>query len=580
MVRVSVYYDKEEKEQFFMVRGDERYARATTMLLELGNPTESTLNFNLPVTVNVLRDVGEANIVIYDNDSPIHVITDWNSENNGMTIVLNNLNYDITHNFYAIYMGNDKCSQSKSKTISYTLQNTHIGTTTLTIDDGSLQFDPNSQNITKLITITNTLDEAYNHNQNISVYYDNVLVNTLSTGMGDTVTVTLPTLQEGLHTIKAVYSGNEHLSPRTVTQDISVGYKVTPVSYPSLIFNTQNCNFLVKINNYLNNPVPNMNVGLLTHNSVTSNGESQETGITNSSGEVQFYTNKVKKEFISFKAEKNGHSYSSNILNIPFIIPESLTISSANPRLYKNEDNLIRFITDGMHHVNIPLEVWDNGEHEVIYTDINGSATKTITGIGKGTHTIQVKYGRGTNFLQRGLQLDDYNQYWEPPSNLHNQIYYLGTRTIYNLNNYFRIPVEAGTPHYSQGVGSAPVLISITPSLQFFSIYNITDEDDYELIITGLSSSKECTVRYVHDAQYNGSLMVENLNTNLNNAPHSNETWKIVRTNGTVTVYRNEIEIESYTNQEGKHPTFIIINNTTSSININFTKLTLKGGVE
>ena len=71
MARISIYYDDVEKEQFFMVRGDERYARSTKTLLSIGTPSLDITSFDVSATVNVLRDTGEGQVVIYDNDDVI-----------------------------------------------------------------------------------------------------------------------------------------------------------------------------------------------------------------------------------------------------------------------------------------------------------------------------------------------------------------------------------------------------------------------------------------------------------------------------------------------------------------------------
>ena len=156
-----------------MVRGDEAYARSTKTLLELGEVTTHELNFDLSVTVNVLRDRGEGSITIYDNDEPIAVTNDWNSELNSITIQLTELNYDMTHNLYAKYMGNNQCSPSNSEILEKYVENTNRGTATLTIADATTQYDPNAENIVKTITLTSTFqDQTYVHNQNIVVEYD------------------------------------------------------------------------------------------------------------------------------------------------------------------------------------------------------------------------------------------------------------------------------------------------------------------------------------------------------------------------------------------------------------------------
>ena len=196
MARVSVFYDKELKERFFMVRGDEGYARSTTTELFLGERDEHLLNFDLDITVNVLRDNGEGQIVIYDNDVAVYVIDDWSSTDNNRTITLDGLTYDVTHNFYARYMGNSKCLASKSKTIGLFVENTHTAESILTITDNTVQFNPSVTNVAKTITLTNNSSESeaeiWNHYQQIEVFYDEISLGTYSTQSSNTVNVNIP----------------------------------------------------------------------------------------------------------------------------------------------------------------------------------------------------------------------------------------------------------------------------------------------------------------------------------------------------------------------------------------------------
>ena len=182
MARVSIYYDSVEKEQFFMVRGDERYARATKTILELGTQTipPSGTTFSQELIVDVLHDKGDGKIVVYDNDDTVYVIEDWSSSDTARTIQLTDLNYEVEHNFNATYIGNNQCQGSSSKTITINVTDPHVVTPTFTVDvesvygtgevirlAGQLYYEPTPAYITE--------------NMPIELWYDGTFITTLYT---------------------------------------------------------------------------------------------------------------------------------------------------------------------------------------------------------------------------------------------------------------------------------------------------------------------------------------------------------------------------------------------------------------
>ena len=115
MVRLSIFHDKDINEQVFMVRGDERYARSTSTVMELREVSLQSEYFLQDIFVNVLRDVGNAGLVVYDNGVPIYTMNTWQSTDTGRVITLPALAYDSEHNLRVKYIGNGQCSPSMSK---------------------------------------------------------------------------------------------------------------------------------------------------------------------------------------------------------------------------------------------------------------------------------------------------------------------------------------------------------------------------------------------------------------------------------------------------------------------------------
>ena len=143
MARISIYYDDVEKEQFFMVRGDERYARSTKTLLSIGTPSLDITSFDVSATVNVLRDTGEGQVVIYDNDDVVYVISDWDSTDDERTVLLEGLGYGQDHKFMAEYIGNDESQRSSSNIIPLWVEDTNRLSSAVSITVGQ-QFNPST----------------------------------------------------------------------------------------------------------------------------------------------------------------------------------------------------------------------------------------------------------------------------------------------------------------------------------------------------------------------------------------------------------------------------------------------------
>lgn len=570
MARVSIFYDKDLKEQFFMVRGDERYARSTKVILEQGTTSSGSYDFSVVLSVNVLRDVGDSSIMIYDNNEPVGVITDWSSTDNEATITLNNLTYDVDHIFTAKYMGNDKCSPSLSNSITVNVHDTNRVSSILTITDNTTQFIPNDE-LTKTITLSNANNTAiYNVNQPIDIYYDGeALDGTYTTGDEGTVNFTISDVGDiGLHTIRVEYAGSEHLTSKIVSVPISVGYELEILSKPSLILKGVETSFEVLLKDCFGTPIPNTNIQMVdTYHSVqieevstNSNGISTFTETindANSDNGIQHY---------SFISTISNVSYETNV-DVPYIIPSSITISSSTPQLYANESAVLSIQTNS--RVEGTPIVLTGSLNETLYTDANGLAITTITGTGIGTKTINAQYGT----ISQSINLTDYIQYWQPKNNHNRNL----VGNIMDLNNLFRTTTDSNGDW----------------------VFIVPNNIDYELVLSGFSTSKNAKFNFRSGI----NIYVENEHTYLNPSEivttnygqqsHSNETWKVIRQDGTVSLYKGNTLLRTFENQEFASPSFsyeanyshvtssgenlIVDYDTHISTNFDFTKLTIRG---
>lgn len=554
MARVSIYYDKDLKEQFFMVRGDERYARSTKTILAKGAVTTSTYDFCIKLNVNVLRDVGQSAIMIYDNDAPVGMIPDWESTDNSREIPISELTYGADHVFTAKYMGNKECSPSWSNAITVNVPDTNRAVSNLTFLNTNSQFIPHDS-LSNTITLTNDKDNPlYNIDQPIEVFYDgNSIGDPILTNDEGQITFSISDVGDiGLHTIRAEYGGGEHLTTKTINMSISVGYILEPVSTPSLIIKGVETSFRISLKDCLGNPIQNTNIQMIDtyHSSLTpidvvsTNAQGIATftetiNDANSDGGMQHY---------QFLSTISNVEYDTNV-DVPYVIPSSLTITSSTPQLYQGEETVLSIQTNSTLS-NTPIQITGDLE-ETLYTDSNGLATKTITGVGTGAKSLVAHFGS----LTKNITLNDYIQYWQP-KNIHNQDYVSFVPSVANLNNLFRFQYD------SQSAGGA-LQLPIEPNV------------DYELLINGVTTSKSATIAYLKNntSWKNSSVVIWDFVTNL--VPHSNETWRIIRENGTVSVYRNNNLQNTYQNQGEYLPSIAFVLSSNGG-NADFTKLTLR----
>ena len=500
MARVSIYYDNNKKEQFFMVRGDERYARSTKTLLELVSTNQELFDFDAVFSVNVLRDTGDGSIVVMDNDVAIPVLLNiednwvefdsipWNSQLNGLTFKLNHMTYDTDHNLTAKYIGNKSCSPSLSNTVLVNIEDTHRTVPVITIES-TTQYDKNTT-ISKSITLTNDISEELNKNQTLIVYYDNQKIGQYNTGNTGIVTnVQIPSGAGGLHTLTVEFKGSNNLTPKTVTQQISVGYKLELTEYPSVMVHSESYEFKGILKDWFGNPKPNATVILQYLNCYEpyiGQWSDKESATTNDNGEITITHNNLStcNTYRRLKCSVGGETYSEQALSNT-VQASQLNIAADAPRLYKGESNMLRITTNSPYE-NTPIHL-TGAVNETIYTGANGFvAIKTLTGEGEGTKTITATFGN----LTQTINLEDYIQYWSP-NDIHPnpKIYELdtnGTSTILDLTNYFRLDVpNTNLPSSGTGIG-----IIVAPYTHL--LIPVRANVDFELEIQGVRSNGYC----------------------------------------------------------------------------------------
>lgn len=440
MVRVSTVYDKDIKEQVFMIRGDERYARSTKTVIELRSIVEEdTFGYIQEIFVNVFRDVGEGSLTVYDNDVVITVIDDWSSTDTGRVIQLPQLAYESEHNIRVKYMGNGRCSPSMSNLI-------HIDS----------KENPNKHNIPLLMNTTfvsfdehetipvQVYFEGYPSeydNKEIKIYYDDEYIDTVPISpLNGEARINIDCGTNGLHKVKAVFEGTLLMNAKSVTTDIGVGYNLAITSAPRVLITGDTVTFKVKLTDYFNTPKEGKSIVATVHD--TGNVLIGASGQTGSDGRVTL-TGTVPANVGDGTIDFKHSNKVLNFIKLPSANITSFTLNSAIPRLYINEENVLS-ASIGQSKRGIPITfkdvTWDTPTERIL-TDDNGIATKTIKGRGIETQEWIASVGH----ISERLKLPDYYQYWERSENVQIGDYTLSSgASLLKLPNYFKLYAASG----------------------------------------------------------------------------------------------------------------------------------------
>lgn len=488
MARVSLFYDSELNEQVFKVRGDEGYVRSTSTVLEYVSVSEQNTYFDLTLSVNVFRDVGTGSIIIYDGDEVYLTISDWSSQDNARTIVLNNLQYDTDYNFRAEYIGNGQSQRSSSKILYINRPDTHLTTPTLTLTSDT-QFDTNDEaEIT--ITIDNTISSSYNVGQEVNIYYDDVFVNSYTTQSNGEITFTLANVgTDGLHTITAIYDGSEHLSSKTTSKNISVGYQINVIEYPEKYTydpdgtNLHQYDYAVQLLNYLDMPLSRQTLLLQTYKS--SQWQPQTAFTTGSDGisRKKWYGRDTPLRF-------EFGNYVSEEFSSEKVTPTGISLSSSTSVLTKNTATDVTVqMTPATEGIQIDLT---GTVTQSAKTNSRGEVLFNYEGNGYGGSEIPKSFNAqiyGTT-KTTSISIPDYLQYWSP-NYIMNRDYQLVYGVMNDLTTNFRI-----TPQNNA------VALVVPPRT-----------DDFSLKVSGISTSAtgNMLLGYYDDNVFTGVASKENI---------------------------------------------------------------------
>lgn len=285
-MKITTTFSNELNEKVFILKGSEDYARTTDTLMEVntgfGDYKGHMGYFRIGVELNVLRDIGESTILIRDggetlltipwSDDPTSISGDgyyWDANKQRLVVGYDTshtgyentgvkLAYNSEHDIYVQYMGNKKCLSSKSHSVSLYEESPSSFESTIMYTGTSSSFDRDNPPIYLRFRCGQELYDELE--KNLKIYVDDVYNQTIvfemdEGAMSKDINFTIPHLSDGLHTIRAVFDGDENCYSSETSFDISVGYKVSIVEYPSTVFDLESLVVTGRVLDYFNNPI-------------------------------------------------------------------------------------------------------------------------------------------------------------------------------------------------------------------------------------------------------------------------------------------------------------------------------------
>lgn len=290
MVQLNTTYDSSIHQKIFVLRGDEAYARTTdtiaTLITDFDNYSTYISKCHVGLEIQVLRELGESTLHIYCDDEEIYAIpwvdsgmaqvidSDWNDKGvyweDGKLIIgkydyENHINtglfllYDVEHTITIRYDGNKRCLGSKADPIIFTVPTPDTFATELTFNKENPRYAPYST--IDDVTLTLTCQNELTSSKMIDIYDDSTtpstLLDTVELEQDTPLTVTLSGLSDGLHNIRASWNGDYECYGSETTMNMSIGYKITQLEYPSVLVTGEKGRVYCFILDYFDNPWKN-----------------------------------------------------------------------------------------------------------------------------------------------------------------------------------------------------------------------------------------------------------------------------------------------------------------------------------
>lgn len=452
MAILTTYYDYKLQRKAFKLTGERGYARTTDVLTTLESITDTTLSYcTAEISFNVFGDKGESTIAVYDNgvrvpfeyNSTECEVIDWSDQTSAAETLFVKLNYDTEHAVQVKYLGNNKCVGSKSKSLIIFENKPPVAEPTLSMTFGHTDgvYDL-SETLSCNVTLElpeNPLSDTANQNQTIKFYVDGNLNGTATTNSEGSTTYTFSNVPKGLHSLKAAFEGNQYLYQTETDKQISRGYVIDILSYPTQIINDGLIDVSAQVSDFFNNPIENAMVYV-----ESALGHQIKTGISDSEGIVSIYMAyanymndleqgdnyiyPLRYSIAHSSNEKSKIVTTQDITRVEVVFDEEVIITGKN-----NIANISGHIT----RVTTPMEVEITGAvNKTVVSNNKGVFIVNYTGVGDGEHTINAEITGSSD----SAIIADYLQYWSREKLVNQEYEVDGSLTTlsqgFELDNY------------------------------------------------------------------------------------------------------------------------------------------------
>ena len=482
MVQLNTTYDSSIHQKIFVLKGDEGYARTTdtiaTLITDFGNYTTYISKCHVGLEIQVLRELGDSFLHIYCDDEELYSIPwsdsgmaqiideDWNDKGvyweNGKLIIgkydyENNINtglfllYDVEHTIKVRYDSNEKCLGSSAKPIVFTVPSPDTFATELSFNKVTPpRYAPNTT--INDITVTLTSDNELTSSKLIDIYDDSTTPSTLLTQVeleqDVASTITLTGLSDGVHKIRASWTGDGECYATDSELDISVGYKITNLEYPSYLISGTSGTLSCIVTDYFDNPWSSLG-GVVGEEGAWE--PISQSSSTDSHGFISFDTVYFSNyPFFVQISGWSGEKHTTNIINptsIQVAFNEPITDRYQSSSGWMDASNRITATVMGANNqpiqvagidLSIYMESFFNTDHWWGVTDSNGRYTEEL-----GQNIAGVITGRVT---VKGTQISNsakwiVPEYWWSSSKNKQVGSYLsdGGITVSKVSNGFRL---------------------------------------------------------------------------------------------------------------------------------------------
>ena len=509
MVQLNTTYDKTLKQKIFVLKGEEAYARTTDVLADIISDFDdcnSHIRYcRVGLEVDVLREVGDAFVNIYDDDTMLLSIP-WGED---MESIINNsyyndkgiywqndklvigssdnvdtglfLSYDTLHSIRVDYTGNKQCLGSKSDVISFMEEKPDSYASSISAVASSVSVETGDSVAFTLNLSIPTSDIQHT----VQVYDNGSLIDTLSIDANEDVSYSKSGLSNGLHSIRFLFIGDEEAFSSETTVDVSVGYKLLLVDVPSYAVNGQYTatSVGVSLTDYLDNPLSSKDVSMVEYIPNWGYEQISQPKRTNDDGYALIEPVYVgTHEICAYYMSSGSKQYYSERVTVPVYTPESIDITPIRKVIAENVSTNVRIQPNPLFSsadMNVPVTITraSGTTTDTITVPANSYGVVPLTGDSGGDITVSATLGSvtGTDIVE------DTIQYWSISEGAdYNRRYYEVYTTLSVINNGYKLQAGNSSANKLLLFASMPnvdllVEFDVQSSCQWFGIYNTAE---------------------------------------------------------------------------------------------------------